>query len=99
MAGRRAPALLLLRGGLAVAHGDERLQLQETLLTDTFYVHQLFEIFLDHSQLNIHRGELEVRPPAAPTSEALEEGVRDGSISRAVHQPPLMNAGRGCPMK
>jgi hypothetical protein len=33
-------------------------------------------LFLEDSQLNIHRGGLEVRPPARPS----EEGVRDGSI-------------------
>src|SRR6476646_2102965 len=58
---------LLLRGRLRIAEGDQRLQLQEALLADALDVHQLLDTFFHHGQRNIHAGELEERPPGAPT--------------------------------
>ena len=74
-------ALLLMRRGLAVANGDERLQLQEALLTYPFDVHQLFDFFFHHSQRNIHAGARKVRPPPAPT---IKPGRRIAIAGRSV---------------
>jgi len=34
----------------------------------------ILELFVEESQLNVHAGELEVRPPGAPTTQALFDG-------------------------
>ena len=54
---------------LVGADSDQWLQLQKALLADALDVHQLFDLFGEDSQLNVYRGELEVRPPGAPTTD------------------------------
>jgi hypothetical protein len=51
-----------------IADTDLILQLQEVLLPNAADIHQLLDLFAEDSQLNVYRGELEVRPPGAPTT-------------------------------
>ena len=48
---------------------DLRFQLQEVFFADPTHVHQLLDIILEDDRLNVYAGELEVRPPAAPTTK------------------------------
>src|SRR5207344_989930 len=54
--------------------GELRLEFQKALLADALDVHQLFEVLFEDGWLNVHAGELGVRPPVAPTT-------LDGSFS------------------
>jgi hypothetical protein len=67
--GRRS-SLSVTGRRLGVADRDQGLQLQEALLADALHVHQVFDIFFNNSQLNVHAGELEVRPRGAPTIQS-----------------------------
>jgi hypothetical protein len=69
---RRLRLLLSCRLVSLRRNGNHRLELQKRLLTDAFDVHQLFDLFAEDSQLNVYAGEIEVRPPAAPTTEPAE---------------------------
>jgi hypothetical protein len=58
-----------LRGRRAIGrHRDERLQLQEALFPDAFDVHEVLDLLGEDDRLNVYAGELEVRPPGAPTT-------------------------------
>ena len=67
---RPNPHARLLPGRLPFhgRHSDERLQLQEALLPHPAYVHQVFELFGEDGWRRVYAGELEVRPPGAPTT-------------------------------
>jgi hypothetical protein len=72
---------LLLSGrfSLCGCDRDERLQLQEALLPHTSNVHQiriLLDLFAVNRQLNVYAGEVEVRPPQAPTTVVGWSGAR-----------------------
>jgi hypothetical protein len=53
---------------------DLILQLQEALLADAAHVHQLLDLLAEDNRLNVYTGELEVRPPGAPTISSLWMG-------------------------
>jgi hypothetical protein len=63
------------RSGFRYCHGHERLEFQQVLLPDALDVHQLFELFVEDSRRNVYAGELEVRPPGAPTTGPGGSGV------------------------
>jgi hypothetical protein len=80
--------------GLAGANGDLRLELEEVLLADTAHVHQLLDLIFEDDRLNVYAGELEVRPPAAPTTQGFEplsgpnpDPVRTRKLVRTVQAP------------
>jgi len=64
----------------------------------------LLELLFQDSQRNVHAGELEVRPPAAPTTEAKERVAavwswppsnRANDSSAMAHGPSGLNTSRG----
>jgi hypothetical protein len=64
---------LVLRGPFRSWRRDryERFELEEVLLADAPHVHQLLDLLAEDNRLNVHAGELEVRPPGAPTTRGL----------------------------
>jgi hypothetical protein len=63
--------LLVLCARLDCRDCNEWLHLEKALLPHASHVHQVFDLLAEDSQLNVYRGELEVRPPDAPTTEDL----------------------------
>jgi len=62
--------VLLLRAGVIGFGGGDRdliLEFQEILLADAADVHQVLDLIFEDDRLNVYAGELEVRPPGAPT--------------------------------
>ena len=55
--------------GLRRRQRHERLQLEKARLADAAHVHQFLDLLAEDSQLNVYAGELEVRPPGAPTTQ------------------------------
>jgi hypothetical protein len=64
---------------------DQSLQLQERLLADSLHIHQLLDLISEDDRTNVHAGEREVRPPAAPTGRDWLSR-NDGQIARLVRR-------------
>ena len=66
----RLECSLLLLGAVRLRHGDRDLllELQKVLFANAADVHELLKLIFEDDRLNVYAGELEVRPPAAPTT-------------------------------
>jgi hypothetical protein len=63
-------------GGVLLQRDRElRLQLQKALFADALNIHQLFDLFAEDSWRRVYAGELEVRPPGAPTTRPDTEEI------------------------